>query len=124
MGEIALFEKSYASALEYYQKGLEIDEGLGHRFNLSSSYWMLGEFYWQTGKLREAEDYLKEAIFLSREIDNRPVLAGAYYSLGLMYQEEGKMEKAKEALELALEVYGNIETPDYDEVMQVYRSLE
>ena len=124
MGEIALFEKNYDLALEFYQKGLALDRELDHRFNLSSDYWMLGEFYWETGKLVEAENYFKEAIFLCREINNRPVLAGVYYDLGLMYKEMGQTQKAKEHLLLALELYKDIDTPDYQEVQQEYLALE
>ncbi|MFH1339269.1 MAG: tetratricopeptide repeat protein [Candidatus Omnitrophota bacterium] len=124
MGEIALFEKNYDKAAQFYQKGLELDRKLGHRFNLSSDYWMLGEYYWETGKFAEAEDYFKEAIFLCQEIDNRPVLAGVYYDLGLMYKERADIQKSREYLYKALELYKDIDTPDYQEVRQEYLALE
>ena len=85
---------------------------------------MLGEFYWETGKLAKAEEYFKEAIFICQEIDNRPVLAGVYYDLGLMYKEMGENQKAKEYLSQALKLYKDIDTPDYQEVRQEYLALE
>ncbi|MFC1657882.1 CHAT domain-containing protein [Candidatus Omnitrophota bacterium] len=124
MGEIALFEKRYDSALEFYQKGLALDEQLGHKFNLSSDYWMLGEFYWETGKLNRAESYFKQGILACQEINNYPVLAGIYYDLGLMYKEIGQSQKAKNFLSLALKLYKNIDTPDYQEVQKEYLALE
>jgi CHAT domain-containing protein/Tfp pilus assembly protein PilF len=124
MGEIALFEKNYDLALQFYEKGLALDRQLGHMFNLSSDYWMLGEFYWETGKFNEAKDCFKEAITICQEISNYPVLAGVYYDLGLMHSELGEAQKAKEYLSLALKLYKDIDTPDYQEVQQEYLALE
>jgi len=41
-----------------------------------------------------------------------------------MYSELGEVQKAKEYLSLALKLYKDIDTPDFQEVQQEYLALE
>lgn len=124
MGEIALFEKKYQQALDYYAKGLELDKKLNHLFNLSSDYQMIAELYVEMGKFAEAERNFREAISLSKQTNNLPVLASVYYRLGLMYRQKGDRACAKDFLRSSLQIYKDIDTPDYQKIRQIYLSLE
>jgi CHAT domain-containing protein len=124
MGEIALFEKRYQEALDYYDQGLAIDEKLSHYFNLSSDYQMIAELYLEMGRFEDAKKNFQEAILLCKRINNLPVLAAVYYDLGLMYKQKGEKDKAKDFLTQALEIYKDIDTPDYQKVHKEFLALE
>lgn len=124
MGEIFMFEKKYQEALDYYSKGLEIDKRLSHFFNLSSDYQMLGELYYEMEKFTEAERYFRESAALCKRINNLPVLASVYYDLGLLYKRMGIKQRAREFMAYALQIYKNIDTPDYQKVHQEYLAMQ
>ena len=85
---------------------------------------MFAELYLEMGNLYEAERYFYKSIQLCSEINNLPVLAWVYYELGMMYKENGMEDKAKEFLSKALEIFKDIDTPDYQEVYAEYLAIK
>ena len=124
LGELALFEKQYQKAKDYYLTGLRIDQAQGNKFNLASDYNMVGELYLEMDKIPEALLALEQAVGLSKQIQTQPDLAAAYHNLGLLYKKWGKKNRAKEYLRLAQEIYSAIDPLAYQEVKNEILSLD
>ena len=124
LGELALFEKQYQKAKDYYLAGLRIDQAQGNKFNLASDYNMVGELYMEMDNLPEAVLALGQAVELSKQIQSQPDLAAACHNLGLIYKRMGKKAKAKEYLRLAQEIYSSIDPLAYKEVKNEILSLD
>lgn len=116
LGEICLFEKQYAKALDYYMRGLKIDQIQDNKPSIASDYNMIGELYIEMGNLTEAEKSFNQSLSICQEINAPLELAATCYNLGLLYKETEKINQAKEYLTQAKEIYGRIGTPQYSEI--------
>jgi len=121
---LALFEKQYQKAKEYYLAGLKIDEAQGNKMNLASDYNMLGELYLEMDSFLEARHYLEQSVEVSKQINSQPDLAAAYQDLGLLHKKLGRKAKAKEYFRQAQEIYSLIDPLAYKEVKNEILGLD
>jgi len=61
-------EALYAKALEHYFEALEIDKELGNKRGMAIRFGNIGSLYTQTGRFKEAEQYLNSALALADSI--------------------------------------------------------
>ncbi|MDD4979642.1 MAG: tetratricopeptide repeat protein [Candidatus Omnitrophica bacterium] len=118
LGEIYAFEKQYQKAIAYYFKGLAIDQRQQNKPNIAGDYGMIGELYMEMDNFADAERFLKQSVLAGKEINARPELASAFYSLGVLYEKRGRRNKAKDYLRQAQEIYGQMGTPEYQEIKE------
>ena len=109
VGRICCLRKDYPKALDYYNKGLKIDQDLGNKFNLAGDYNKIGELYFEMDNLAQADTYFSKSIAVSKEINAYPESAATYRNLGLLYEKKGRRDKAKEYLIKARDIYGLID---------------
>jgi len=116
LGEIALFEKQYKKASDYYLAGLKIDQVQNNKVNLVSDYNMIGELYLEMDDLTQAEINFKLSASLAGEINSLPDLADANYNLGLLYKKQGRKNMAREYWRKAQEIYRSVDPDKYREI--------
>jgi len=90
LGEVYLFEKEYTKALDYYFKGLKIDQEQNNKENLASGYNMIGELYMEIDDLVKAEEYFKDSDKLAQETNSRMDLANVNNNLGCYIRNRGE----------------------------------
>ena len=118
LGEIYLFEKQYARALECYAQGLRIDTKRGDKPNVASDYGMIGQLYMEMGDSAQAEKSYLKAREISEAIDAPLERAESYYNLGLLYKGRRQNETARQFLTKAQAIYKGMRLPAYQEVVR------
>ena len=96
LGQIALIQKDYPRAEEFLQKailyGAQLPEG----------YLYLGQVYFNTGKMTQAEEALRNCVRLTRDVSrNRYQVQKAHYLLGRILSQRGQQEEAHAELQLS-----------------------
>lgn len=90
--------------LEYFRKGLELEENPVDKKNYIVGLMNLSTLYRNVRSYEEAESYLEKALTLSEETGYNYGKLGSLYGLGQMYYDRGEFEKSKEYFEQSLEL--------------------
>jgi tetratricopeptide (TPR) repeat protein len=127
LGYIKDDQGDYEKAIEYYEKGLEIDEKTlpPNHPSLATSYNNIGAVY------RNMREYSKALSFLEKglEIDEKtlspddPSLATSYNNIGLVYANMREYSKALSFYQKALEVYQKTLPPNHPLLATSYNNI-
>jgi serine phosphatase RsbU (regulator of sigma subunit) len=74
-------------ALEYIKDALKIDEMLGNKSNMSSSYNDLGILYYDLGLFESSLEYYLKSLELDKELDNLQGIATSLVNIGFLHSE-------------------------------------
>ncbi|TPW00459.1 MAG: hypothetical protein USCAAHI_00086 [Beijerinckiaceae bacterium] len=101
---MAQLRRDLDAAEGWYRKSLEINEALGNRPGLASSYHQLGMVAQDRGGLPAAESWYCKSLEINEAFGNRPVLAATYRQLGMMAEERGDLAAAEGWYRKSLEI--------------------
>ena len=104
LGMISYYLGELDKALEYHEKALELNEGLGRKAGMASIYGNIGNVYQAKGELDRALDYYEKALELNEGLGRKAGMASTYGNIGNVYQAKGELDKALEYLEKALKL--------------------
>jgi signal transduction histidine kinase len=83
-------------SLKYLIKGLNVQEEMGEKQEISNSLNSIGAIYFNSGKSDLALDYFLKGLKIAREIDSKEVIAFALGNLGAVYENLGQTKLALE----------------------------
>jgi len=104
LGEIARRRGDQEAAVEYNEKGLAINRGIGDRLGEATSLRNLGNVANMRGDLETAANYYEESLAIVREISGRSAEAGILINLGDVAQTRGDLNTAAEYLKKSLAI--------------------
>jgi tetratricopeptide (TPR) repeat protein/serine phosphatase RsbU (regulator of sigma subunit) len=93
-GYLANMRGDIKYAVEYYEKGLAIDEKLGNKQGIATSLNNLGSLYQYQGEISKAIECYNKSLGLRTEIKDKLGMAVSYNNIGLIYNEQGDISKA------------------------------
>ncbi|MFF5495789.1 tetratricopeptide repeat protein [Streptomyces aquilus] len=111
LGLIAQQRGDYRQAEERYRASLTIDEELGDRAGIATSYHQLGMIAHQRGDYRQAEERYRTALTISEELGDRAGIATSYHQLGMIAQQRGDYRQAEERYRTALTIKEELGDP-------------
>ena len=76
---------SYGKALEYYQRGLELAEAIGHRQWAANALGNIGLIYARLGSHAKALKYKQRALKLMEELGDRAGVAWELGNIGVIH---------------------------------------
>jgi len=76
---------NYAKALEYYFKGLQLDEERGDKKGISSCFNNIGNIYKNQSNYLQALDYYLKSLKLQEELGDKPATANTYMNIGIVW---------------------------------------
>lgn len=94
LGKVALIEKNYFSALDYYQKGLGLSQSVDYNVLVVDSYLRITELYIETKQYDEAIEYAERGLEVSRRIGAKEGEKKSLYYLSMVYELLGLFEKS------------------------------
>ncbi len=105
MGNVALEQRHYEQAQQYYQQALDLKIEFGDRYGQASTYHNMGSVALAQRHYEQAQQYYQQALDLHIEFGDRYEQASTYGQLGNLYQDTRELEKAGEAFQKALEIH-------------------
>ncbi len=102
----------YDEALERYRKALAIQEELGNRAGMASSYGQLGIVAEERGSYDDALDWYRKSLAIFEELGNRAGMANSYHLLGIVAQKRGAYEDALEWYLKSLAIFEELDNRD------------
>lgn len=94
----------YGEALKWFRQALAINEELGNRAGMASSYHHLGWIAQDRGDYDEALKWYRQALAIVEELGNRAGMASSYHHLGLIAHLRGDYEEAQERYSQSLKI--------------------
>ena len=94
----------YEKAIMYYQKGLEINSAIGHRWGIARNNENLGNAYLSLGEYEKATIYYRKGLEISSAIGDRLGIASKNGNLGNAYLSLGEHKKAIMYYQKGLEI--------------------
>jgi tetratricopeptide (TPR) repeat protein len=104
LGVISYYSGELEKALEYYEKALELDEGLGIKEGIAKDLGNIGIVYRIRGELDKALEYFEKVLELDEELGRKEGIAIQFGNIGIIYRIKGELDKALEYYEKALEL--------------------
>ena len=104
LGVIFYYLGELDKASEYYEKALELDEGLGIKEGIAKDLGNIGVVYQTRGELDKALEYYEKALKLNEELGKKEGMASQLGNIGVVYQTRGELDKALEYYEKALKL--------------------
>ncbi len=95
LGMLAQDRGDYAEAERRYTISLTIDEKLGNRSGMATSYHQLGILAYLRGNYAEAERRYTSALTIKEELGDRADMASSYHQLGMLAQARGDYAEAE-----------------------------
>jgi serine phosphatase RsbU (regulator of sigma subunit) len=105
MGFQANYKGNIKEALYYFDISLGIEEQIGDKNGIASSYLNLAYVFQNQGDIPKAIDYLSRSLKLNEEIKDLTSTALALNNLGVIYDYQGDSQKAIEYYARALNIY-------------------
>lgn len=84
----------YSKALEYYFKGLKIDETLKRKAGIATKLGNIGSVYKDQKEYQQALNYYFNALKVDRSLENKDGIARHLGNIGNVYREMGQLDKA------------------------------
>ncbi|MCW8382093.1 tetratricopeptide repeat protein [Streptomyces justiciae] len=104
LGLIAQLRGDYQQAEERYRASLTINEELGDRAGIATSYHQLGIIAELRGDYQQAEEHCRASLTIKEELGNRAGIATSYGQLGLIAQHQGDYQQAEERYRASLTI--------------------
>ncbi|MFF1682457.1 TIR domain-containing protein [Streptomyces sp. NPDC058256] len=104
LGMIAQLRGDYERAEERYRASLTIEEELGDRSGIASSYHQLGMIAQLRGDYERAEERYRASLTIKEELGDRSGIASSYHQLGRIAQLRGDYERAEERCRASLTI--------------------
>ncbi|MBU7045911.1 MAG: tetratricopeptide repeat protein [Theionarchaea archaeon] len=92
------------TAIDYYEKSLEIKEKIGHIHGISQTYNNLGLVYAHKGQWDTAIDYYEKSLEIFENLGDIYGIGQMYGNLGLVYAHKGQWDTAIDYYEKSLEI--------------------
>lgn len=121
MGAASQIKAAYSKAIEYYQKGLKIYEGIGDKKNLAGAMGNIGSIYINLQKYEKALDYQLKCLKLVQEMGNLAGVASSLHNISVIYNNIKDYEKALLYGEQAVEMYRHV--GDYHGLASAYDNM-
>ena len=111
LGSFYYLKTDYFNALNYYQKGLKLDEGLKNKKGIAKDLGNIGNVFKDQGDYPKALGYYFEALKMAEELGYKQLIANTRCNIGIVYRHQGDYPKALnyyfKSLEIAEEL-GNL----------------
>jgi len=116
--------KSYASAIEYFEKGIRIFNGIKNPdknvyYSISTAYLNIGIIYYETKEYRTALKYLEESSTLKRNY-NLPEIAFAFLNVAKTFEKAGNSKQAEEYYLKSISTFQHESGNEYYRLADVY----
>lgn len=95
-GYLAALRNDNYSAVDYYLKGIDIQEKIGDKVGVGTSYINIGTAYYSLGNVPMALEFYYKGLKVQEELNNQLLIAYVLNNLGIIYDEQGDYEKALE----------------------------
>lgn len=99
---------NYPSALEDFQKALDIFKSLGEKIGMANSLGNIGLIYKLQGNYPRALEYLKNALAIREEIRDQKGIATNLSNTAGVYYSQGNHARALEYLQKSLAIYEEV----------------
>jgi len=119
IGFLASNQGDYKRALEYYKKGLTIDEELGEKQGMALSLGNIGTAYQALGDITKALGFYNKGLMIMQEINNQQGVAQALNNIGYVYNEQGNIPKALDCYHKSLKIQEEIGVKSKDQIEQI-----
>lgn len=118
----------YKTALNYYQKSLDLLERINHQEGIVNAWACIGNVYRRSGELEKALEYVQKAISFYRETKNFDRLPSSLRTLGLIYNLQQKFDQALACMLESKEIAIREKLTDgiqflYEDIGQTYENL-
>ncbi len=127
LGLVNKYLGKYESALEYYQKSVEVSKQLRDEVAEGESLQNIGTMYYELDKIDLAERYFIQALGLFERHKNKTGMSGIYTNLGILSHDSGDLVTAKKYYESSLSIDEELNNFDgvatnYNNLAAIYRS--
>jgi signal transduction histidine kinase len=95
---------NFPKSLEHYEMSLRIDEELGNKGRIASTYGNMGIVYSNLSDFVHAQHYFQKSLFIHQEIENEQGIAGNLLNIGNLYIHLSDYKTALEYFHKALEI--------------------
>ena len=109
------------TAVQYYEKSLEIKEKMGDIHGMAMTYGNLGLVYYSKGEWDTAVEYYEKSLEISEKIGDIHGMGTTYGNLGSVYYSKGEWDTAVKYYEKSLEIFEEIK--DIYGMAQTYNNL-
>jgi adenylate cyclase len=97
-----------SKALEYYHKSLKIQEEIGCKVGIATSFNNIGFIYQNQGDFPKALEYFHKSLKIDEEIGNKKGIASVLNNIGLIFYNLGDIPKALEYWHKSLKIQEEI----------------
>jgi tetratricopeptide (TPR) repeat protein len=102
LGDIALAQRQFESAKDFYQQSLAID--FNDRYEQAGTYHQLGRVAQELREFDEARNNYQQALQINIEFNDRYSQASTYHQLGIVAQELREFDEARKNYQQALQI--------------------
>jgi tetratricopeptide (TPR) repeat protein len=95
----------YPKALDYYTRGLKINEEIGDKQGIADLLNNIGAINVQQGDYTKALDYYTRGLKINEEIGDKYGIASSLNNIGIIYYDQGYYAKAKDYYTKSLKIY-------------------
>ncbi len=113
IGDVYIAMKEFDKAIEYFNKYMEVNKGLGNIYSVPEVFANLGNAWQMKGDSEKAFFYFTEGINVCRETGNLNTEAACLAGLGVYYSEKEMGDTALVYFKRAIEIHeqiGNLES--------------
>ncbi|MBU7047077.1 MAG: tetratricopeptide repeat protein [Theionarchaea archaeon] len=108
LGTIVYKLSEWDTAIEYYEKSLEISEKIGDIHGMGATYNNLGLIYAHKGQWDKAIDHYEKSLEISEKVGDIHGIGQTYNNLGSVYYRKGQWDKAIDHYKKDLEILEKI----------------
>ena len=104
LGTAYYYQSNFSSAVECYQKALEVSVEIDDQENMARCYNNIGVANKEMGNYASAIENYLNALRINESMGNKPLMASNYNNIGTIYNEQNTQGKAIEYFKKALEI--------------------
>ena len=105
IGVIEQKQGDLEKSLEFYNKGLKINEKIINKSDISKFYNQIGMICNDKGEYNKALDYHNQSLKIAEEFGNKIEIASSYHNIGIIYQNKGEYNQSIEFYNKSLEIF-------------------
>ncbi|MBX2967160.1 MAG: tetratricopeptide repeat protein [Cyclobacteriaceae bacterium] len=98
MGNVFFKQENYQRAIEHYQKALDLERATNNRLGMLNSLTNIGIAYTKANQPGPAQQYLNEALALSKELQVYAEVPDILKNISYSYYRQNKLKEAYESL--------------------------
>ena len=121
IGMIVYKLSEWDTAIDYYQKSLDIFEKIEDIHGMAATYNNLGLVYADKGEWDTAIDYYQKSLEIRERIEDIHGMARTYNNLGMVYYKKGEWDTAIDYYQKSLDIFEKI--GDIHGISQTYGNL-